>query len=207
MAGTVSIALGLKGPMLTLNAPGVAGEMAVARAIALLEAKRAPAVVVCGIDELCPMLYEGLALLGVSSPRNGGEECCRPFDQRQNGPILGEGATALVLETLEHAQMRGAPIVAEIYSACWGGISTRPHQYPSPSQLHHRLLGQTLKAAALSAEDVDAAYLSGSGDPQRDTAELALLAGTFDLAGPWLTSLTHLTGDYGSLGTLRMAAP
>ena len=74
MAGATSIALGLKGPMLTLNQYGVAGEVAVARAIALITAGRAPAVIACGVDELCATLYETLALLQVPSPHDGGKK-------------------------------------------------------------------------------------------------------------------------------------
>lgn len=206
MAGVVSLALGIKGPILTLNQPGVAGEMAVARALTLLAANRAHAVIACGVDELFSVLYDVLGRLNMSSPHDAGEEACRPFDQRHNGPVLGEGATALVVETLEHAQRRGAPILAEVYSACWGAITTRSYRYPSLTQLHHRLLDQTFAAAALSSSDVRAAYLSGSGDPQHDTAELALVAEAFGSTQPLLTSVTHLTGEYGGLGALRVAA-
>jgi len=206
IAGTVSIALGVKGPMLTLNQPGVAGEVAVARAIALLAAGRAPAVIACGVDELFPVLYEVLGLLDVPSPRGGGEEACTPFDQRHNGPILGEGATALVLETPEHAQGRGAPILARVRSAGWGGLPARPSRYPSPVRLHHRLLDRVLTEAVASPDTIDVAYLSGSGDPEQDTAELALMAGIFGSEGPCITSVTHLVGEHGSLGALRVAS-
>jgi 3-oxoacyl-[acyl-carrier-protein] synthase II len=206
IAGTVSIALGVKGPMLTLNQPGVAGELAVTRAIALLAADRAPAVIACGVDELFPLLYNVLGLLNVPSPRGGGEEACTPFDQRHNGPILGEGATAIVLETLEHAQARGAPILAHVRSANWGRLPARPYRYPAPAQLHHRLLDRTLTAAAAPPKTIDVAYLSGSGDPEQDTAELALMAGVFGSDGPCITSVTHLVGEHGSLGALRVAA-
>jgi 3-oxoacyl-[acyl-carrier-protein] synthase II len=206
IAGTVSIALGVKGPMLTLNQPGVAGELAVTRAIALLAAHRAPAVIACGVDELFPTLYHVLGLLDVPSPRGGGEEACTPFDQRHNGPIMSEGATAVVLETPEHAQARGAPILACVRSADWGGLPARRFRYPSPAQLHHRLLDRTLNAAAVSPQAIEVAYLSGSGDPQQDTAELALMAGVFGLDGPCITSVTHLVGEHGSLGALRVAA-
>ena len=135
MAGTASIALGLQGPMLTLNQLGIAGEVAVARAIGLLKAGRAPAVIACGVDELFSLLYETLAVLNVPSPRDGGEEACRPFDRRHNGPVLGEGATAVVLESPEHAQARGAPILAEVHSVMWGSLPAHPNRYPSPSHL------------------------------------------------------------------------
>ena len=92
MAGVTSIALGLKGPMLTLNQAGVAGELAVARALALLRAGRASVVIACGVDELFPLLYETLVRLQVPSPRGSGPEACRPFDQHHNGPVLGEGS-------------------------------------------------------------------------------------------------------------------
>jgi 3-oxoacyl-(acyl-carrier-protein) synthase len=68
------------------------------------------------------------------------------------------------------------------------------------------MLDAVVSAATLSPEDVDVAYLSGSGDPRHDEAELALLVATFGTRGPLLTSVTHLTGEYGSLGTFRVAA-
>ena len=207
MAGIVSLALSIKGPILTLNQPGVAGELAVTRALTLLAAERAPAVIACGVDELFPVLYEALARLQLPSPRDAGEEACRPFDQRHNGPVLGEGATALVLETPQHAHARGAPILAEVYGAGWGGISTKAYRYPSSGQLHHRLLKQVFTSAGINPTQVGAAYLSGCGDPQHDTAELALVAEAFGQSdSPVLTSLTHLVGDSGSVGALRVAA-
>src|SRR6266446_436675 len=206
MAGTASIALGIKGPMLTLNQVGVVGEIAVARAIALLGAGRAPAVIVCGVDELFLLVHETLALLNVLSPCDGGEEACRPFDQRHNGPVLGEGATAVVLESLAHAQARRAPILAAVRSACWGGLAVRPYHYPARRHLSSRILDQALTAGAIAPADVDVAYLSGSGDPGHDEAELSLLVATFGVSRPLITSVTHLTGEYGSLGTFRVAA-
>lgn len=206
IAGLVSLALGIKGPILTLNQAGVAGELAVARAIMLLAARRARAVIACGVDELFSVLYDVLGRLHVPSPRDGGEEACRPFDRRHNGPVLGEGATALVIETVEHAQARGATMLAGVYDARWGAFPTRAHRYPTPAQLHHRLLDHTFASAAIAPTDVGVAYLSGSGDPQHDTAELDIISGAFGSAGPLLTSVTHLNGEYGSLGALRVAA-
>jgi 3-oxoacyl-[acyl-carrier-protein] synthase II len=207
MAGTTSIALGLKGPMLTLNQKGVAGEAAVARAIALIAAGRAPAVLACGVDELFATLYETLALLKVPSPQDGAEEACRPFDQRHNGPVLGEGATALLIESPAHAQARGASILAEILGVQWGGVPVRPNRYPLPHQVtSSKIIDQALTAGVVVPEDVVVAYLSGSGDPHHDTAELILLSASFKTATPLLTSITHLAGEYGGLGALRVAA-
>lgn len=206
MAGTASIALGIKGPMLTLNQPGVAGEVAIARAVHFIKARRAPAVIACGVDELFPMLYETLAHSNMLSPRDCQQEACRPFDQRHNGPVLGEGATAIMLESAEHARARHAPVLAELYSTRWGCLAARPGRYPTRQQVNPRILKQALQDAALSPAAVNVAYLSGSGDPQHDTAELDCLATTFGATGPILTSVTHLTGEYGGLGAFRLAA-
>lgn len=206
MAGTTSIALGIKGPMLTVNQAGAAGELAMVRALALLQAGRAPAVIACGVDELFPLLYATLVQMQVPSPRGRGEEACRPFDQRHNGPVLGEGATAVVLEAPEHAQARGVPVLAEVQSLCWGGAPTLPGHYPTAVHAQSQRLRQALDDAGVRPEDVDLAYLSGCGDPQHDASELACITAAFGNTPPWLTSVTHLTGEYGSLGAFRVAA-
>jgi 3-oxoacyl-(acyl-carrier-protein) synthase len=206
MAGTASIALGLKGPMLTLNQPGVAGELAIIRALALLRAGRAAVVIACGVDELFPLLYQTLVQLRVLSPRGRGDEACRPFDERHNGPVLGEGASAVVIESPAHARARGAPILAEVRSLCWGGIPTPPGRYPALRHRQPQILPQALCEAGVRPEDIGLAYLSGSGDPQHDALELACMTAAFRPPGPWLTSVTHLTGHYGGLGTFRVAA-
>jgi 3-oxoacyl-(acyl-carrier-protein) synthase len=173
----------------------------------LIVAGRAPAVIACGVDELFATLYETLVLLHVPSPRGGGEEACRPFDRRHNGPILGEGATALLIESPAHAQARGAPILAEVRSVRWGGLSVRPNRYPLPHQVAtSTVIPQALADSGVAPNDVAVAYLSGSGDPHHDTAELSLLASTFNTASPLVTSITHLVGEYGGLGALRVAA-
>lgn len=206
MAGTASIALGLKGPMVTVNQSDAAGELAVVRALALLQAGRASVVLACGVDEMFPLLYETLAEYGVLSPRGQGDEACRPFDVRHNGPVLGEGATALVLEAPAHAWARGAPILAEICASGWGGSPTRPGRYPTWSPGRQRVLVQALQAAGVAPAAVALAYLSGCGDPQHDVVELDCLAAAFGTESPGVTSVTHLTGDYGGLGTFRVAA-
>ena len=206
MAGTVSVALGIKGPMFTLNQSGIAGEVAIARALALIQAERAPAVLACGVDEIFPLLYETLARWQIPSPQDGGEEACRPFDRRHNGAVLGEGATAIMLESPTSARARNATILAEVRGVRWGGRPVRLQHYPTPGQLSRRVLDGVVADARLTPHAVDVAYLSGAGVPQHDEAELAFLVATFGEQGPIVTSVTHLTGEYGGLGTFRVAA-
>jgi len=119
MAAASAIALGLHGSSITVNARRVAGELAVGRGAALIASGRATAVLAGGVDELSPLMFALLARLAAISPRGGGEEGCRPFDEDASGPVRGEGATVLVLESLEAAAARGARALGEIRGAAW----------------------------------------------------------------------------------------
>jgi 3-oxoacyl-[acyl-carrier-protein] synthase II len=210
MAGHAAMAVGARGPMATINHPGVSGEIAVARAVSLLRSGRTPAALVGGVDEVCPILYRELARGGRLSPgRGGATEGCWPFDRRANGTVLGEGATVLLLEAEAHAAARGARPYAELGDAV---VSTLP---AAARRVGRRpgILDAALEAGGPAPGGVDAVYLTGSGDPVLDAVELRLLArlsGDPAQAARWpgarLTALTPLVGSHAGLGGLRVAA-
>lgn len=208
MAALAAINLGARGPMLTLNQAGIAGELAVARAAALIAAGRAPAVLAGGVDELCPILFRELARLGVMSPRGRGAEGCWPFDRRANGTVLGEGATVVLLEGAEVAAARGARVYAELAGVAWGNLPAPAHGFPGPRRRDAAVIRRALAAAGRAPGDVDAVYLTGSGDPAQDACELDLIGAVFGPRsgpGPRLTALTPLAGDHAGLGVLAVA--
>ena len=102
MAAVAAIEIGARGPSITVNQATVAGDLAVARAAALVRDGRALAVVAGGVDEMFAHVYRRLSEMGMLSPAAGrGTEGCRPYEPDHNGVVLGEGATFLVLEDLE----------------------------------------------------------------------------------------------------------
>jgi 3-oxoacyl-(acyl-carrier-protein) synthase len=208
MAAQVAIAVGVRGPMLTLNEVDVAGELAVARGAALIVSGRASVVLAGGSDELSPALYREMGRLGLTSPAEPGPEGCRPFDRRASGTILGEGATLLVLEPAESAVARGVRIYAELRGAAWGNLPAPAHGFPAPRRRDPRTVRRALAAAGAPPEAVGAAYLTGSGHPEQDACELDLVARTLgEGAGRTrLTALTPLAGEHAGLGALRVAA-
>ncbi len=208
MAALAAINLGARGPMLTVNQAGIAGELAVARAAGLVAAGRAPAVLAGGVDELCPIVFRELTRLGTTSPRGAGPEGCWPFDRRANGTVLGEGATTVLLETEDSARARGARVYADLTGVAWGNLPAPAHGFPTRRRRAPAVIRRALAGAGREPAEVDAVYLTGSGDPTQDVCELDLIGvvfGTPGASGPRLTALTPLAGDHAGLGVLAVA--
>ena len=204
MAAVAGIAIEAKGASVTLNQATVAGDLAVARAAALIADGRAEAVIAGGVDELFHHVYWNLARLGALSPmRGGGAEGCRPYAVDHNGPVLGEGATFVVLEERDAAHARGAAIQAEILGTAWGAIPVAPHTAPVRRRDGRAIARRALDQAETAAGSLARCYGSGNGDPGLDDWELRLLEAD-GVRDP--VSLAPLFGQHGGLGALRIAA-
>lgn len=204
MAAVVAIAMGAKAPSVTVNQATVAGDLAVVRGAALIASGRADAVIAGGVDEIFFDVYRGLCALGALSPMGGGaREGCRPYAPDHNGPVMGEGATFLVLEEMEAARARGATIHAEMLGSAWGSIPVAPHTAPVSRPDAHHTVRRALEQAGVAPASLGRSYGSGNGDPALDDWELRLLD-TDGIRDP--VSLAPLFGQHGGLGALRAAA-
>lgn len=194
MASAMAISLGLRGASITLNCRRVAGELAVARASAMVASGRAGVVLVGGVDEVHPLTCRMLGEFRRLSPLDGRDPVCRPYDQYANGAIRGEGATFLVLEALRSARERGARILGEIRGVAW------------QCGRRARTILAALDAARAAPTDIQWVYSSASGDPTEDAAQLAALRRAFPASRPAVTSLSPLAGEHAGLGALHVAA-
>ena len=208
MASIAAIAIGAKAPSITVNQATLAGDLAVARGVRLVGDRRAEAVVAGGVDELFHDVYQRLAEMGALSPmRSHAPEGCRPFAVDHNGPVLGEGATFIVLEEREAARARGARIMAEIVEVAWGNVPTAPHTGRAVRADHGSPVARMIRGR--DPELVARCYGSGNGDPVVDDWERALLGRDLPGAGADLlppVSLAPLFGQHGGLGALRVGA-
>ncbi len=179
--GMISIKYGFQGPNFATVSACASSANALIDALNYIRLGHAD-VMVCGGSEACVAIagVAGFNALHALSTRNDDPETAsRPFDKDRDGFVLGEGAGALVLETLEHAKQRGATIYGEIVG---GGLSadayhmTAPHPDGKGATL---VMENALKDAELSASDVDAINMHGTSTPLGDVAESKALKEVF----------------------------
>ena len=179
--GMISIKYGFQGPNFATVSACASSANALIDALNYIRLGHAD-VMVCGGSEACVAIagVAGFNALHALSTRNDyPQTASRPFDKDRDGFVLGEGAGALVLETLEHAQQRGATIYGEIIG---GGLTadayhmTAPHPDGNGATL---VMENALKDAGISASEVDAVNMHGTSTPLGDVAESNALKKVF----------------------------
>jgi len=115
-SGTVAITYGLQGPNFSLASACATGSHAIGEAAEVIRRGHAK-VMICGGSEavIARVALAGFKNMGAVSTRNDEpQRASRPFDAERDGFVMGEGASVLVLESLEHARRRGTRIYAEL---------------------------------------------------------------------------------------------
>lgn len=207
VAGHVSIAYGMNGPNLSLVTACTTGTHNIgvaARCVAYGDAD----IMVAGGSE---MATTGLGLGGfcsakaLSTRNDEPERASRPFDRDRDGFVLSDGAGALVVEELEHAKARGAPIYAELIGF---GMSGDAHHITAPLETGAGAkicMENAMRDAGISPADVDYVNAHGTSTPLGDKAETVAIRAAFgDQANGLAVSSTksttgHLMGAAGAV--------
>ena len=180
----LSLSRDLRGPSCTVQSACTSATQAIGEAFQSVREGRTDLVVTGGADSMMSVVcVAGFTLLGALSQQNDRpEKASRPFDLSRDGFLLGEGAGVLILEELEHALRRGAPIRAELIgygSSSDGYRFTDIHpQGDGPA----RCITAALRCAGIAAEDVDYVNAHGTSTPQNDAVETLAIKRAFGKA-------------------------
>jgi 3-oxoacyl-[acyl-carrier-protein] synthase II len=163
---------------------------------------------ICGGSEaaITPMGVGGFAAMKALSTRNDEpQRASRPFDAERDGFVVGEGAGILILESLEHAQKRSAPIVAELVGYGMSGDAYHITQPAENGDGAYRVMRAALHDAAVQPEQVGYVNAHGTSTPLGDAIETIAMKRVFGdhakrLAVSSTKSMTgHLLGGAGGL--------
>ncbi|NET30843.1 MAG: beta-ketoacyl-ACP synthase II [Cyanothece sp. SIO1E1] len=172
-AGMIAVQYGLKGPNHGVASACATGSDAIRDAILLLRHGHAD-VMVCGGSEapITPLGVGGFAAMRALSTRNDTPQTAsRPFDVNRDGFVIGEGAGAIILETLSHAQQRGATIYAEVLGF---GASADAYHFAAPDPSGEGVtlaMRRAFQDAGISPQAVDYINMHATSTPLGDVAE------------------------------------
>jgi 3-oxoacyl-[acyl-carrier-protein] synthase II len=172
-SGHVSIRTGARGPNSATATACTTSAHSIGDSFRLIRYNDAD-VMICGGAEaaITPMGIGGFAAMRALSQRNDDPaHACRPWDKDRDGFIVGEGAGILILEELEHAKRRGAPILAEIVGY---GMSGDAYHITSPSEDGDgafRVMRNCLRDAGIEPHQVDYINAHGTSTPVGDRIE------------------------------------
>ena len=212
-AGHIAIRYGLKGPNYGTVSACATSSHSIADALMLMQRGMADVMLAGGSEAvICPMGIGGFNSMKALSTRNDDPTTAsRPFDKDRDGFVMGEGGGIIVLETLEHAQNRGAKIYAEI-----AGIGLTDDAFhitqPAPGgEGAVRSMKLAVEDAGLVPEDIDYINAHGTSTPFNDKSESAAIKSVFGdhaykLSVSSTKSMTgHLLGAAGAIEAIAVS--
>jgi 3-oxoacyl-[acyl-carrier-protein] synthase II len=206
-AGQVSIRFGAKGPNSATCTACSASAHAIGDAFEIIRRDDADVMIAGGSEAaITPMGVGGFAAMRALSTRNDDPaRASRPFDKDRDGFIMGEGSGVIILEELEFAKRRSAPIYAELVGY---GMSADAYHITAPSEDGDggmRVMEAALRHAGVRVEQVDYINAHGTSTPYNDKLETLAIKRVFGehahkLAISSTKSMTgHLLGAAGGL--------
>jgi 3-oxoacyl-[acyl-carrier-protein] synthase II len=206
-SGNISIRYGARGPNSATATACSASAHAIGDSFKIIE-RGAAEMMICGGTEatITPMGVGGFASMRALSTRNDDPaHASRPFDANRDGFVVGEGAGILILESLEHAQKRNAPILAEIVGYGMSGDAYHITQPAENGDGAFRVMRAALKDAKLDASAIGYLNAHGTSTPIGDAIETTAIKRLFgerakQVAVSSTKSMTgHLLGGAGGL--------
>ena len=206
-SGQVSMMIGAKGPNFSNVSACATGADSIGEALEMIRRGRADVVIAGGTEAaICEIGVAGFnSCMALSTRNEDPQGASRPFDSDRDGFVLGEGAGLLVLESLEHAEKRGANILAEMSGY---GASSDAHHVTQPhpdGEGAARAMKWAIEDAGITPDKVDYINAHGTSTPLNDKYETIAMKRmygdhAYNLAISSTKSMTgHLLGAAGAI--------
>ena len=209
-SGQVSIRLGAKGPNYSVVSACASGAHAIGDAFTIIRQGDAQVMLAGGSEAVVtPIAVAGFTNMRALSARNNNpKKASRPFDAERDGFVMGEGAAVLVLESLEFALRRGAPILAEVVGY---GATADAYHFTEPDEKGEnieRAMRLALHQAHLKTEDIN--YINAHGTSTRlndvtETKAIKSLFGEYAYKVPISSNKSMLGHTIGAAGAIEAA--
>ena len=195
-AGHVSMRFGAKGPNEATATACTTSAHSIGDSFRIIQHNDADVMIAGGSEAaITQMGVGGFAAMRALSTRNDDpEKASRPWDKDRDGFVMGEGAGILVLEELEHAQKRGAPILAEVAGY---GMSGDAYHMTQPAPEHEggfRVMRNAARDAGITPDKVDYVNAHGTSTPIGDTLEAHAIRNFFGERKIPVSSTKSMTG-------------
>ena len=205
-SSSISLYLGVQGPVMTVCSGCASGNDAIGYGAKMVQQDELDMVIAGGSDEIVEMLHSGFCKLRTMSERNEDpRQAMRPFDRARDGFVLGEGAAFVVIEELSHARARGANIYAEIMGHGRTAEAHHPIE-PHPEGLGYKAaFRRAFRSARMHPEEIDYINAHASASRTNDPIETMAIKDVFGsharrLAVSGTKAITgHLMGASGAV--------
>ena len=201
-AVNVSLFFSIRGRVHTTSSACTSGSQGIGYAYEAIKFGKQKIMVAGGAEELCPTQAAVFDILYATSQRNDRPDLTpRPFDADRDGLVIGEGAGTLILEDLEHATARGAPIYAEIVG--FGTNCDAQHVTQPSADTMQRALSLALDDADIPAAEIGYVSAHGTATERGDIAESIATERVFKRPVPISSLKSYIGHTMGACGALE----
>lgn len=207
--GQIAMEFGFRGPNYALSSACATGADAIMAGARMIRLEEAEVVVTGGAEAgVHPLAAAGFCQARTLSRRfnDTPEEASRPFDRDRDGFVMAEGGAVLVLEEMEHAQRRGAPILAELVGYATASDAYHITATDPEGRGEARVMRGALEMGRVNPEQVGYLNAHATSTPVGDRGELAAIRTVFGTgsSGPCVSSTKSATGHtLGAAGALE----
>ena len=201
-AANIGIFFGLTGRIIPTSSACSSGSQGIGYAYEAIKYGMIETMLAGGGEEFCPSeVYVFDSLYAASRRNNEPAKTPRPYDAGRDGLVIGEGAGILVLESLVHAQARGAKIYAEIVG--YGANSDGSHVTRPQKATMQRCMALALEDAGLEPAQIGYVNGHGTATEQGDIAETQATEALFGSRMPISSQKSYLGHTLGACGALE----